>query len=177
MEPLELYEKIQPMIQKEIESKIEAFSSARKYDIAQIPIHAHTGVDSSKVDFDNLEDIRRYILFRIVNATTDTAVANVVGGDFVMPLSGYIVSVGATVDTAGTTGTTTVDINKNGITILLTKITIDSTEKTSRTAATPFVLNTSTKTFLEGDIFTFDVDAINTTAAKGLTIFMDIIES
>ena len=99
-----------------------------------------------------------------------------------MPFQGYVTSVGATVDTAGTTGTTTVDINLTTIapaatsSILLTKITIDSTENSSRTAATPSVLDSSKVNFSTGDIFTFDVDAVSTTPAKGLTIFMNVVE-
>lgn len=114
----------------------------------------------------------RYIMYRIVEATTDTAVANVKGGDFEVPITGTITEVGAYVDTAGTTNTTTVDINKNGTTILSTKITIDSTEKSSRTAATPPVISVSSIT--AGDLLTFDIDAVHTTAAKGLTIRVGI---
>lgn len=114
--------------------------------------------------------IVRYILYRVLSPTTIEATGTTVGGDLVMPFSGTMTSVGATVDTAGTTGTTQLDINKNGTTILSTKITIDSTEKSSRTAAIPPVI--SVPSFVTGDIMTFDVDTVQTTPALGLTFFL-----
>ena len=140
-----------------------------------IKTHNHDGVLSEPVNSLDVFSNYQYILYRIVAPTTDTAVANVVGGDYVMPYSGSIYQVGATVDTAGTTNVTTVDFNNNGSSILSTKVTIDSGEKTSRTAATPSYI--SSPNFKEGDIFTFDVDAVSTTAAKGLTIFMVVIRT
>jgi len=137
--------------------------------------HNHDGVLSAPVNALDLFASYQYHLVRIVAATTDTTIANVVGGDFVMPYSGSFYLVGATVDTAGVTNTTTIDVNNNGTTILSTKITIDTAEKTSRTAATPPYI--SSPNFKIGDIITFDVDAIQTTAAKGLTIFMITIPS
>lgn len=162
--------------QEDFDKAIKDYSENNMYQVSNVPAHAHTGTDSLRVDFANVANRTRFVLYRIVNPTVDTTVANVVGGDFVMPFAGFVSDVGATVDTAGTTGTTTIDINKNNSTILKTKITIDSTEKTSRTAATPPVINVAVRTFEVGDIFTFDVDAINTTAAKGLTMFMDVTQ-
>lgn len=110
----------------------------------------------------------RYVLYRILEKATATTVSTTVGGDVEFPFTGTITEVGASVDTAGTTNLTTVDINKAGTTILSTKITIDSTEKSSRTAATAPVISVSAIT--AGDVLTFDIDAIQTTAALGLTI-------
>lgn len=137
--------------------------------------HNHDGVLSAAVNALDIFANYQYILYRIVAPTTDTTVANVVGGDYVMPYGGSLYQVGATVDTAGVTNLTTIDFNNNGSTVLSTKVTIDSGEKTSRTAATPSVI--SLPNFKEGDIFTFDVDAVQTTAAKGLTIFMVVIRT
>lgn len=110
----------------------------------------------------------RYVLYRILEKATATTVSTTVGGDLEFPFTGTITEVGAFVDTAGTTNLTTVDINKAGTTILSTKITIDSTKKSSRTAATAPVISVSSIT--AGDVLTFDLDAIQTTAALGLTI-------
>ncbi|TXG77194.1 hypothetical protein E6Q11_03175 [Candidatus Dojkabacteria bacterium] len=177
MEPLDVYSQIQPLVKNEINNALNDFADERQFDVAKIPAHTHTGVDSNKVSYGNLVNRTRYILYRIIIPTTDTAVANGVGGDFVMPFSGYITSVGATVDTAGTTNTTTIDLNKNGTSVLLTKITIDSTEKTSRTATTQPVLNSASVTFQTGDIFTWDIDAVSTTPAKGCTPFINVIQT
>lgn len=162
--------------QDQFNQAIEAYATSNQYQVSKIPAHQHTGADSLRVDYQSLTNKTRFVLYRIVPPTTDTTVANVVGGDFVMPFAGFVTSVGATVDTAGVTGTTTIDINKNAVTILKTKITIDSAEKTSRTAATPSIVDATVRTFEVGDIFTFDVDTISTTAAKGLTVFIDVTQ-
>lgn len=119
--------------------------------------------------------VNRFVLYRVLAPTTTDAVGTVVGGDFVMPFTGALTSVGATVDTAGTTGTTQFDIKKNGSSILSTKITLDSTEKTSRTAATPPVI--SSTTFSTGDIYTFNIDTVQTTPALGLTFFLNATQT
>lgn len=117
----------------------------------------------------------RTVLIRVVDSATNVATGTVIGGDVEIPITGVIASIGAYVDTAGTTGTMTIDVNKNGTTLMsATKITIDSTEKSSRTAATAPVLTTTTIT--TGDIITIDIDAIQTTPAKGLTVRLEIIE-
>jgi hypothetical protein len=54
-------------------------------------------------------------------------------------------------------GPITVDINKNGTTMLSTKLTIDDTEKTSVTAATAAVL--SVATIADDDEITIDIDS------------------
>ena len=106
------------------------------------------------------------------NPTTGTTV----GGDYRLSAGAITVkAVGAYVDTAGTTGTATIDINEAGTTILSTKITIDSTEKSSETAATPPVISDSS--IAADAIVTFDIDAVQTTAAKGLVVWIDYIDA
>ena len=115
----------------------------------------------------------RYVLYRVIDATTDTAVATTKGGDLELPFTGTITEIGGFVDTAGTTGTMTVDCNLNGTTIMTTnKITIDTAEKSSRTAATAPALTTTAVT--AGDLITIDIDATHTTVAKGLTVRLGI---
>lgn len=117
----------------------------------------------------------RFMIVRVLDSATDQTTGTTKGGDVVCPFAGTIINVYANVDTAGTTGTGTYDINKNGTTLMsTTKITIDSTEKDSRTAATPPVLTTTTVAV--GDVLTFDIDAIQTTPAKGLSFTLEILE-
>lgn len=59
----------------------------------------------------------------------------------------------------------TVDVHKNGTTILSTKLTIDNTEETSLTAATPPVISVSSVT--KGDRITVDVDQVGNGTAVG----------
>lgn len=176
-EPLEIYSKIQPLIKKEINDQMMIFTSDRKFDVAQIPAHTHTGGESNTIDFSNLDNKAFYINNRIVASGTNCAVASTVGGDYVMQYAGYISAIGATVDTAGTTGTMTIDVKKNGTSIFYTKITIDTGSKTSRSYVGAPVLDTSQITFAVGDIFTFDISTVQTTPAKGLTIFINAIQS
>ena len=79
---------------------------------------------------------------------------------FRMPFAMTVTEVRASLSTAGTTsGTTTIDINEGGTSILSTKLTIDATEKTSTTAATPAVISDST--LADDAEITIDIDAIS----------------
>lgn len=141
--------------------------------------HKHNSSDGTPYldESESIINTRKNIIIILVDSLSNVTAATTVGGDFVMPFDGYFTEVGATVDTAGTTGTMTIDINKNGTTILPTKITLDTGEKTSRTAATLPILNPATRYFVIGDIITFDVDAIQTTPAKGLKMFLNCIKT
>jgi hypothetical protein len=91
-------------------------------------------------------------------------------------LDGYkIVSVGAHVYTASTSGLPTVQINNitKNLDILSTRITIDVNEKDSKTAATPAVINQSNNTVNHGDEIRIDVD-IAGTGTKGLEVRMGL---
>jgi len=103
----------------------------------------------------------------------DTA-AEVSDGEayFVVPMSmnNYnLTSVAATVVTAGTTGTMDIQINNTGTDMLSTKITIDSGETDTSTAATPAVIDTLNDD-VAGDLIRIDVDAVHTTPAAGLIV-------
>jgi hypothetical protein len=88
---------------------------------------------------------------------------------FRMPYAMTITAVRASLSTAQASGSIfTVDINEGGTTILSTKLTIDNTEKTSTTAATPAVVS---DTALADDAeITIDIDQIGDGTAKGLKV-------
>jgi hypothetical protein len=88
---------------------------------------------------------------------------------FRSPAKFTVTGVRASLTTAQTSGSIfTVDINKNGTSILGTKLTIDNTEKTSVTAATPTTITTSN---IEDDSeITIDIDQVGDGTAKGLKI-------
>ncbi len=71
-----------------------------------------------------------------------------------------------TVQTSGSIFT--VDINKSNATILSTKLTIDNGESTSKTAATPAVL--SSTTLADDEEISVDVDQVGDGTARGLII-------
>jgi len=112
----------------------------------------------------------------VFGSSTACAVGNGTTG-IVVPaaLNGMnIIEVVAAVHTAGTTGTMDIQIRRRrGSTdtdVLSTKATIDTTEHTSVTAATAYVVNTANDDLATGDMIFVDVDAIHTTAALGLSV-------
>lgn len=88
---------------------------------------------------------------------------------------GVITAVHAKVITAGTTGTTDIQIANvtDAVDVLSTKLTIDTTETGSDTA-TPAVINTSNDDLATNDLLRIDVDAISTTAPLGLIVTIEV---
>lgn len=76
--------------------------------------------------------------------------------------------------TAGTTGTSDVQIARvrsgSPVDVLSTKLTIDSTEQGSDTAASAAVINTSNDDVATNDVLRIDVDAVSTTPPKGIIV-------
>ena len=88
---------------------------------------------------------------------------------FRLPHGMTLTGVRASLTTAQTSGTIfTADIIYNGVSVLATKLTIDNTEKTSTTAATPAVITTSALAD-DGEI-RIDVIQIGDGTAKGLKV-------
>lgn len=85
-------------------------------------------------------------------------------------LNGWnLVYVHALNTTAGTTGTQDIQIHNvtDAVDMLSTKLTIDSTEKGSDTAATAAVIDTTKDDVATNDVLRIDVDAVQTTKGKG----------
>lgn len=90
---------------------------------------------------------------------------------FRMPFALALSEVRASLTTAQTSGALlTVNIKANGATILSTKITLDNTEKSSTTAATPPVI--STAALADDAEITVDVDQVGDGTAKGLKVYL-----
>lgn len=113
----------------------------------------------------------------VVDYTTDTSTGD---GKFyyVIPeaMNGMnLVRVHARVISAGTTGTTDIQIHNvtDAQDMLSTKLTIDSGETGSDTAATAAVINATYDDVATNDLLRVDVDAVSTTAAKGLILTME----
>ena len=90
------------------------------------------------------------------------------------PYNMIIESVVATVNTAPVGSTLNIDVENVGTTIFDTAITIDAGETTSRTAATPFVLDADGAYYVTvGRAITVDVDAVgSSTAGAGLKVWI-----
>lgn len=91
---------------------------------------------------------------------------------FRMPYAMTLTDVRASLTGAGSTsGTTTIDINESGSTILSTKLTIDQGEKTSETAATAAVISDSA--LADDAEITIDIDAVTGGADEtGLKVWL-----
>lgn len=117
-----------------------------------------------------LSDIVKAIPVEIVVACSDEDTAISATGTkvtFRMPHAMTVTAVRASLTTADSTGIT-VDINEGGTSILSTKITIDASEKTSTTAATPPVISDSA--LADDAEMTVDVDAVGSSEATGLKV-------
>jgi hypothetical protein len=90
---------------------------------------------------------------------------------FRMPYAMTLEDVRASVGTAPTGSTLIVDINESGTTVLSTKLSIDSGEKTSTTATTPVVISDSS--LADDAEITVDIDQVGATVAgAGLKIYL-----
>lgn len=79
----------------------------------------------------------------------------------------------ATLSTAQASGTPlTIDVNRNGTSILATKLTFDSNERSTTTAATPPVLVAGGDVLAKGDEITIDVDQVGAAGARGLRVYL-----
>jgi hypothetical protein len=112
--------------------------------------------------------------FELVVAASDETTALTTGTakiTFRMPRAVTLTSVRASLTTAQASGSIfTVDINESGTSILSTKLTIDNTEKTSTTAATPPVI--SDASLADDAEITIDIDQIGNGTAKGLKVML-----
>jgi hypothetical protein len=88
---------------------------------------------------------------------------------FRMPWAMTVTAVRASLTTASSSGNPAFDINENGVSILSTTLTIDATEKTSTTAATPAVISDSS--LADDAEITIDIDTAGT-GAKGLKVYI-----
>jgi hypothetical protein len=116
----------------------------------------------------------QYVQLWCSGITDDTATGDGAAYLHIPPaLNGMnLVYVHADVVTAGTTGTTDVQVHNvdNVLDMLSTKLTIDSAETGSDTAAAAAVINTSNDHVNTNDVVRIDIDAVSTTAAKGLLV-------
>lgn len=103
-------------------------------------------------------------------AATDLAVGTA-QQVFRMPFDMTLTAVQMGVTVAPTGATLVVDINESGASVLSTKLSIDATEKTSRTAATPAVISDSA--LAEDNEITIDIDQVGSTVTgQEITLYL-----
>jgi len=121
----------------------------------------------AKSNFDEL-----YANWEMTVAASDETTALTAGTakiTFRMPRAITLAGVRASLSTAQSSGSIfTVDINQGGSSVLSTLLTIDNTEKTSVTAATPAVIGTSALT--DDAEMSIDIDQVGDGTAKGLKL-------
>lgn len=128
-----------------------------------------TKFDASVAAADN-----KYVQFQLFSGTQNASVGD--GRAYFKIPAGYnahnLSAVTASVITAGTTGT--LDIQIYNVTqaadMLSTKLTIDSGETTSETAATPAVIDTANDDVATNDLIRVDIKAVHTTPSQGLIL-------
>jgi hypothetical protein len=106
------------------------------------------------------------------------AATNVAG--LTMPWAFTLTDVQASLVTAASSGTFTIDINADGTSLLSTLLTIDAGETSSQTAATGYALVAATATTVrakeivldKGTIVTIDVDDDAAGDAAGLIVYL-----
>ncbi len=89
---------------------------------------------------------------------------------FPCPYTMTVTAVKAFLNTASSSGVVTVDINESGTSILSTELTIDASETSSLTAATPAVI--SDASLAENNIIRIDIDTAGTNAV-GLKVVIE----
>ena len=102
-----------------------------------------------------------------ITATGDTGVFWFAPAD--VTVTNVILSVG----TAAASGTLTLDINQNAVTILSTKLTVDATETSSLTAAVPAVISVPAVT--AGAKVSFDFDGVADSGAKDAYVTIEYV--
>jgi hypothetical protein len=84
----------------------------------------------------------------------------------------------ARVITAGTTGTTDIQLCRirsgTPVDVFSTKLTVDSGETGSDTAAAAVAINTSNDDLATNDLLRVDVDAVSTTPPQGLIVTLEV---
>jgi hypothetical protein len=108
----------------------------------------------------------------IIVALGDETTALATGANkvrFRMPFAMTLTAVRASLNTASSSGLPTFDINEGGVSVLSTLLTIDASEKTSTTAATPAVI--SDASLADDAEISIDVDVAGT-GAVGAKIYL-----
>jgi hypothetical protein len=122
---------------------------------------AGSSSDSARADHAHERDVDVYKVPVGDEGTAITAGTNKVR--FRADFTGTLVAVRAGVNTAPTGSTLIVDINKNGASMLGTKLSIDATETSSKTAASAATITTTSIT--DDDEISIDIDQPGATVA------------
>lgn len=125
------------------------------------------------IDYENniIDKLPQEILIPVSADETTALTTGTTKYTLFLPADIEVTSVKAVVSTAPTGSSIIVDINKNGSSILSTKLTIDATTKTSSLASVPPVI--SSGSLLDSDEITIDIDQVGSSVAgAGLKVIL-----
>lgn len=88
-EPLDQYSNIQPLVQLEINNAINDMADKSKYSVVDIPAHVHTGIDSNKIEFDDLTNKKFYVTYEIEDGSNSNNYGNI----FIAPFACTLLAV------------------------------------------------------------------------------------
>lgn len=149
------------------DAEIETAYNAQVGAMSQATAEAGTSTTIERITAERIaQAIAKLTPVRVVFAISDETTALTTGVTqftFRMPFAMTLTEVRASAGTAPTGSALTFDINETGVSILSTKLTIDATEKTSTTAATPAVISDSA--LADDAEIIIDIDTIGSTIA------------
>lgn len=175
MDTEEIYEKIQTLVQKEIATAQEKNEQDLRFNVADIPAHEHTGVDSSKINHDNIEQRRLYLPINLYGA--DPATAANYGVFFIAPFVCNLTSVRVAFQVASTSGTLQIEklertqILDAGTALLVSALSLSGTANT--VASGSLVLTSPSLQLAVGDRLALK-DAGTLTNLVGLCVIIEI---
>lgn len=163
------------------ETKLSGIATAATADSAANISETNAGTDTTKFttadgiagSYAGTKEVQIEVFAPTLSWTTGDG-----KGYFVCPASMNgmnLVSVHARAITAGTTGTSDIQIRNvtDTVDVLSTKMTIDSGETGSDTAAVAAVINATNDDVDTNDLWAIDIDAVASTPPKGLIVTME----
>ena len=134
---------------------------------------ASAGSSSSASKSDHVHQRDTDIIIIPIGDETTALTSGTSKKTFRMPFNAVLTGVRASVNTAPSGSTLIFDINESGTTLLSTKLSIDSGEKTSMTAASPAVI--SDTSLAEDSEISIDIDQVGSvTAGSGAKIQLHV---
>lgn len=143
------------------------------YDVDAVPTDGSSNLVNSNGISDAISEAKKEYIVVPINNIIENVTTGTTKAYFRMPFAGTLLEVRGSLIVAQTAGSLlTVDVNKDGTSVLSTKLTFDNTEKSTTTASIPCVI--SNTSFTNDSEITFDVDQVGTAGAKGLEVVLVI---
>ena len=130
-----------------------------------------TGADNAADARDNLGISYPYDFVVACSDETTTIGTGTNVIQFIAPRAFELTEVIGSLNTASSSGAVQIDLTKNGVSVFSTQLTIDQSETTSLTAATPAVISPGAGAIAKGDLFAVEIVAAGS-GADGLKLYL-----